>query len=101
MKILLPENIEDITLKQYQKNHKLTEMFENGELTEQQYNYKVIELFSGIPYSKVSKVAYKDLKEVLVQIELALNTGVEFKSRFTLNGVEFGFIPNLDEIDSE
>ena len=41
-----------------------------------------------------------DYESIVSQITLALNTEVEFTQRFTLNGVEFGFIPNLDEMSA-
>jgi len=100
MKILLPTDISDITLKTYLKYNSLTEKYNNKELTEQQYEYKVLELFSGIPYNKIDKVAHKDLLLVLDKIAKALKTDVPFTQRFELGGVEYGFIPNLDEMST-
>ena len=100
MKILLPTDISDITLKTYLKYNSLTEKYNNKELTEQQYEYKVLELFSGIPYNKIDKVAHKDLILVLDKIAKALKTDVPFTQRFELGGVEYGFIPNLDEMST-
>jgi hypothetical protein len=98
MKIQLPENIKDITLAQYQRFEKLNEQLNEGELSIRDYNKRKIDLFTGIPYHKVDNVSEKDLKEVMAQIDKALEQDVEFKSVFTHNGKEFGMIPNLDEI---
>jgi hypothetical protein len=98
MKIQLPENIKDITLAQYQRYEKLNEQLNEGELSIRDYNKRKIDLFTGIPYHKVDNVSEKDLKEVMAQIDKALEQDVEFKSVFTHNGKEFGMIPNLDEI---
>jgi hypothetical protein len=98
MKIQLPENIKDITLAQYQRFEKLNEQLNEEELSIRDYNKRKIDLFTGIPYHKVDNVSEKDLKEVMAQIDKALEQDVEFKSVFTHNGKEFGMIPNLDEI---
>jgi uncharacterized protein YeeX (DUF496 family) len=98
MKIQLPENIKDITLAQYQRYEKLNEQLNEEELSIRDYNKRKIDLFTGIPYHKVDNVSEKDLKEVMAQIDKALEQDVEFKSVFTHNGKEFGMIPNLDEI---
>jgi uncharacterized protein YeeX (DUF496 family) len=97
MKIQLPENIKDITLAQYQRYEKLNEQLNEEELSIRDYNKRKIDLFTGIPYHKVDNVSEKDLKEVMAQIDKALEQDVEFKSVFTHNGKEFGMIPNLDE----
>jgi uncharacterized protein YeeX (DUF496 family) len=98
MKIQLPENIKDITLAQYQRYEKLNKQLNEDELSIRDYNKRKIDLFTGIPYHKVDNVSEKDLKEVMAQIDKALEQDVEFKSVFTHNGNEFGMIPNLDEI---
>jgi hypothetical protein len=97
MKIQLPENIKDITLAQYQRFEKLNKQLNEEELSIRDYNKRKIDLFTGIPYHKVDSVSEKDLKEVMAQIDKALEQDVEFKSVFTHNGKEFGMIPNLDE----
>ena len=39
-----------------------------------------------------------DYKDILLQIEKALESEVGFKNKFTLDGIEFGFIPNFDKM---
>jgi hypothetical protein len=95
MKITIPEDISDITLEQYQKYHKLTE---RTDLDEYNLNKRIIELFCGISFHEVDKIDAKDYIEILAMINTAISKDIEFVNRFEINGVEFGFIPNLDEI---
>ena len=94
MKIVLPENISEITLGQFQKYLKLL----TRELSDIDFNKRKIAIFTKLPYRDISKVSSVDFKELLLQIDLALATKAEFTNRFTLNNIEYGFIPNLDNI---
>lgn len=98
MKILLPENIEDITLSQFQILEQLNEKLENKEIDLITYNKRKINLFTAIPIKQIESVAHKDIAEIQSQIDLAITQDVEFKDRFTMDGVEYGFIPNFDNI---
>jgi hypothetical protein len=98
MKILLPENIEDISLSQYQRFEELNSKLENEEITLETYNKHKINLFSGIPFRKIEDVAHKDLVEVMQQIDVSLNAEAPFEERFKMNGIEYGLIPNFDNI---
>lgn len=98
MKIVLPENIADITLSQLIRDEELKTKLANDEIDAKTYNKHKINLYSGIPFRKVEDVAHKDLQVVMLQIDKALNEDAPFVDRFTLNGVEYGFIPNFDNI---
>ena len=100
MKIVLPENIADITLSQYQRFETLNAKLEDESIGIEEYNKRKINLFSGIPYRKIENVAHKDLKEVMQLIDEALNADAPFKNRFTMGKVEYGFIPNFDSIST-
>ena len=93
-KILLPENIEDITLGQYQR----LDALQKRDLDVLAYNKRVIEIFTDLKFRDVEKIAHKDYEDIIKQITSALNQDVEFKDRFFINDTEFGFITNFDEI---
>jgi len=95
MKITLPENISDITLEQFQKYH---ELVMREDLTDKQKNDRKISIFTGLNHKQACDIASKDYNDILSQIDLSLNQTVEFKNRFKIDEVEFGFIPNFDEI---
>ena len=94
--ILVPENIADITLDQYVKFEALRAREDT--LTEQGMVERVISLFTGIKKQDVKKLVHKDYEGLMAQIIAACEQQVEFEQRFMLDGVEYGFIPNLDEI---
>lgn len=97
MKINLPENIEDITLDQYQKYSVLVA---REDLDEISFNKRLISIFTDLKFRDIEKVAYKDYEFIVAQITLALTQEADFKSTFKINGVEFGFIPNLNDIST-
>jgi len=97
MKINLPENIEDITLDQYQKYSVLVAREDIDEIS---FNKRLISIFTDLKFRDIEKVAYKDYEFIVAQITLALTQEAEFKSTFKINGVEFGFIPNLNDIST-
>jgi hypothetical protein len=96
IKISVPENISDITLDQYVKFEALRA--KEDKLTEQGMIERVISLFTDIKKQQVKKLVHKDYEGLMAQIIAACEQDVEFEQRFTLDGVEYGFIPNLDEI---
>ena len=95
MKITLPEHIGEITLEQFQKYHELTE---REGIEDYEFNKRKVSIFTGIKYHNLDKISNKDFKEILEQIDIALNTEYDFTPIFKLNDIEFGFIPNLDKI---
>ena len=95
MKIILPENQSEITLEQYQRYVKL---LERTDLDIYNFNRRKLEIFTPLSFKDTENVTQVDFEFCLNQIDKALNEEVEFKNRFTLGNVEFGFIPNLDEM---
>lgn len=97
MDVEVPQSIEDITLGQYKKYHAIQE---RTDLTEIELNKRIVSAICALPYKTVTKIVYSDLKKLVEAIEVAINTPTAFEQTFTLNGVEYGFIPNLDEIST-
>ena len=95
MKVTLPENISEITLEQFQKFDKLSL---REDLTDHEFNKRKIEIFTKLKYHDLDNVSRKDFKSVMFIIDKALSVDVPFKNTFKLDGVEYGFIPNLDKM---
>ena len=98
MKITLPEHIGEVTLGQFQRYHELTQR-EN--IDGYQFNKRKVSIFTGIKYRDLDKITNKDFKEILEQIDKALNTDYEFTDTFILDNISFGFIPNFDNIKTK
>ena len=96
-KITLPENISEITLDQYQRFDKLNK---RTDLSELNYNKRVIEIFTELKYRDIGNISHKDYVDILEQITKAMNQDCKFENRFSIQDVEFGFIPNLDEMST-
>jgi len=97
MKISIPENITEITLAQYQEYYKL---LERDDLSEHDINLRKIKIFAGLNQSQVQMISSKDYAEIVSLIDLALAKEAVFNPLFAIGDVEFGFIPNLDEIST-
>ncbi len=95
VKVTLPENNSDITLLQFQKYEKLTR--KKG-LTSNEFSKRAVSIFSNLKYNDLQGVKLSDFTDIVEQITNALNTEVDFTDRFFLDGVEYGFIPNLNDI---
>lgn len=95
MIVTVPENIEDITLEQFQKYHALNQ---REGIKDVEYNKRCISIFTGLKYRELGNIKNTDYEMLVKDIIKALDTDVEFKNAFTLNGIEYGFIPNLDSI---
>ena len=95
MKIIIPESLNDITLAQFQKYDVLTK---RDDLDVYNFNKRKIEIFTGVKANDVDTFKQVDLEDILKTIDTALNQTVEFRPTFKINDVEFGFIPNLDDI---
>jgi hypothetical protein len=93
MKIVLPENSKDITLYQYQK---YVELLKRNDLDAFQFEQRKIQIFTGLKPN--GTIPQTDRKEILEQIELAINTPADFVQTFKMAEIEFGFVPNLDKI---
>jgi hypothetical protein len=100
LKLTLPEHIGDITLNQYQRYDKLQTRLKDNELTLREFNKLKLNLFAGVPYRSIEDLKQKDIESLMLQIDTAISQDCEFVNRFSLGGVEFGFIPNLDEINN-
>lgn len=95
MKVTIPENISDITLEQHLKYAKLNK---RDGISDLEHNKRAISIFTSLPYQSIAKIHQSDYEGLVESIITALNTPCDFQSRFYLNGIEYGFIPNLDEI---
>jgi len=100
LKAIIPEDISDIILSQYQEYEALNDKLLDESIEVEEYNKQKISLFSGIPYNRMSQVSYKDFASLLTDIDKAISQECKFVDRFFLDGIEFGFIPNFDKVSS-
>tara|TARA_R100000278_G_C5425734_1_gene148260 strand:+ start:41 stop:670 length:630 start_codon:yes stop_codon:yes gene_type:complete len=92
--INVPESLEDITLKQYQKWLKISEGKELDSFLQQ----KMIEIFCNVPLKHVLTIRVNYINEICKTIDELFRLEPVFINRFKYRGVKYGFIPKLDDI---
>ncbi len=92
MKIKVPQDINDITVGEYIKFNEI-----NKEDTDDEFLiHKTINIFCGVDMRDIMNMDYEDAEMVASDIFHALSRDCKFSERFTLNGVEYGFITSLE-----
>jgi hypothetical protein len=94
IKVIVPTELNDITLGQLQRYTKLTEGVEDQDVLRQ----TMLSVFCDLDIKHYDKIHAQHLKEICEGIESVLNTKPRLERFFTLDGVKMAFIPNLDEI---
>ena len=94
IEINVPTSLSEITLRQYQKFLKIAEENPEGNFLDA----KMIEIFCGIPLSDSYKLKMVSVTAIIDILNSMLEVKPNHVERFTLNGVEYGFIPDLDEM---
>jgi hypothetical protein len=94
IEVKVPENLSEITLGQYQKYLKI----QDGDNDEMMIAQKMIEIFCNVDLKYVTKMRWKDVQEITLTLSNMFDEDSKFTKMFTLDKVQYGFIPNLDEI---
>lgn len=94
VEITIPTDLGEVTLKQYQKFLKIAEGNEDSEFL----HHKMIEIFCNTNLKVVPLIKYKDILDITNVLTGMFNQEHKFIKTFKLGGVEFGFIPNLEDI---
>jgi hypothetical protein len=92
--INIPETLNEVTLKQYQKWLKIADGKELDSFLQQ----KMVEIFCNIPLKNVLQIKAIDINKICEQLSKLFTKEPKFIDRFTMNEKEFGFIPKLDDI---
>jgi hypothetical protein len=92
--ITIPTDLSEIKLSQYIKFMNIAEQNEESDFL----HHKMIEIFCNVELKYVSQFKRKQIVEIVTTINKLFEKIPPFKNRFSLNGTEYGFIPNLDDI---
>ena len=93
MRIEVPTDLSQITIGQFLKWKHASE-----NSSEEFLPFLLISIFCNIELNEVIKIPKKQFDEIIFTIGQALEQEPKHELRFTMNGVEYGFIPNIDEI---
>ena len=94
IEINVPTSLNEITLGQYQKYLKIAENNPDGNFLDA----KMIEIFCGIPLSESYKLKMSSVTAILDILNELLNQEPHHIQRFKIEDVEYGIIPDLDEM---
>jgi hypothetical protein len=92
--ILLPTSLSEIPLVRYQKFIEMQEKSNDEELIAN----KMIQIFCGLELKEVLKIKLTDLNELILHFNNIFSNKPLLKRRFRIKDIEFGFIPNLENI---
>lgn len=93
--ILVPSSLNEVTLEQYKRFVKLQDEVEQNSPF---FLQKMVEIFCNIDLQDVATIRYRSLVEIVEHIQKLFEGNSKFINRFTMDGVEYGFIPVLDDI---
>lgn len=93
MDITIPTSLSEINCLQLHKFTEASKLIDNDTLLKM----TIVSIATNIPLEKVAKFSMSDINEISDSILNILQQKPEIES-FKINGVEFGFIPNLEEM---
>ena len=88
IEVNIPENLNDITPGQYQEVLKIEEPTEED----------ILKVFLGLDLKGLGKIKATDVDKYANHITSLFEKDQQHVLKFDLKGVQFGFMPNLDEI---
>ena len=94
MTVNIPTSLEDISLDNWIKFDAI-----NKEGSDEDFLIdKMIEIFCELPLKEVAKIPFNDAQDIYKDLVAVLNEESKFEPIINVDGVDFGFIPNLNEI---
>ena len=92
VKLIIPTSLNEITLGQYQEFAKL-------DITKElEVQSKMIEIFCKVPVEVVRSMKAKDITDICTIINNMFDVEHQMLNRFKLNGKDYGFIPDLENM---
>lgn len=92
--IYVPDSLSEITLGQYQKFLSIAKDKEQDLFIQQ----KMIEIFCKLDLKDIVDIKYTSLRSIIDHFNELFNKDHKLIQSFNLNGLEFGFVPKLDDI---
>ena len=92
VELIVPNSLNEVTLGQYQEYIKL------NDLSEVEMSLKMIEIFCNLNSEQVRYLKATDVSAVISIISEMFDSKPGLINTFKIEGIEYGFIPNLDEM---
>ena len=94
VEITIPSSINEIPLMNYQKFLKVQKNSNDEEFIAQ----KMIEIFCGIELKEVVKMKLTSINDLVLHFNQIFSVKPKFQPRFKIGNIEYGFIPDLENI---
>lgn len=94
MKIIIPTTLTEITIEQYLKFQKVSKA---DDITQDILELAMVTIFCNLTITQARQIESKDYNEIILHLTELLDQKPTFIQRFTLGGIEYGFIPNLNK----
>ena len=95
MKVIIPTDLSEITLSQYKRYKKV--VLDN--IDDQTYCcIQMVSIFCNLNIADVMKIPSLEFAEIVEHLSKVLDQDSELVRTFKINGVNYGFIPNLEQI---
>jgi hypothetical protein len=94
VEITIPSSISEIPLMNYQKFLKVQKNSNDEEFIAQ----KMIEIFCGIELKEVVKMKLTSINDLVLHFNQIFSVKPKFQPRFKIGNIEYGFIPDLENI---
>ena len=92
VELIVPNSLNEVTLGQYQEYIKLKD------LSEVEMSLKMIEIFCNLKSEQVRYLKATDVRTVVTIISEMFDSKPSLVNTFKIDDIEYGFIPNLDEM---
>lgn len=96
LELIIPESLNEVPLLHYQQ---FVDDVKGSE-DEDYIGQRLVERFCGIELKEIVKIKQKDILNLTNHFNTLFKAKNEFKTRFKIQGVEFGFITDLENITS-
>jgi len=95
MKLTIPTDLKEITLSQYRRYQKVVEDNPNDDVF---ICIQMIAIFCNLEIADVMKIPAVNFAEIVETIAKTLDQRPQLTTTFKMDGIDYGFIPNLELI---
>lgn len=88
-------SLSEITLEQYQRFLKVQQINKDDEYI---IKLKMIEIFCNVDFKDARNIKFTDVERIIEKLTEAFNQKPNLIKTFKMNGVEYGFIPSMEEM---
>jgi hypothetical protein len=94
LELTIPTDLSEITLGQYMKFLTIVEQNEESDFLQD----KLIQIFCNVDLKYIAQIKRKQIVEIVNTVNSLFEKIPPFKNKFILDGIEYGFISNLDDM---